>query len=66
MGNQVFISYRRKDGFYPAYLLYKELIENNYTVFFDIKSLRIVLICCTFYDKKGNSCGNMPQIMLLK
>ncbi len=50
MGNQVFISYRRKDGFYPAYLLYKELIENNYTVFFDIKSLRIVLICCTFYD----------------
>lgn len=40
MENQVFISYRRKDGFYPAYLLYKELISKNYTVFFDIKSLR--------------------------
>ena len=41
MKNQVFISYRRTDGFYPAYLLYKELIENNYTVFFDLKSLRM-------------------------
>lgn len=41
MNNQVFISYRRKDGFYPAYLLYKELVENNYTVFFDLKSLRM-------------------------
>ena len=41
MKNQVFISYRRTDGFYPAYLLYKELIENNYAVFFDLKSLRM-------------------------
>lgn len=41
MGNQIFISYRRKDGFYPAYLLYKELIGQNFTVFFDLKSLRI-------------------------
>lgn len=41
MSNQVFISYRRKDGFYPAYLLYKELVENNYSVFFDLKSLRM-------------------------
>lgn len=41
MSNQVFISYRRADGFYPAYLLYKELIENNYSVFFDLKSLRM-------------------------
>ncbi len=40
MGNQIFISYRRKDGFYPAYLLYKELIGQNFTVFFDLKSLR--------------------------
>lgn len=40
MENQVFISYRRQDGFYPAYLLYKELIENGYSVFFDIKSIR--------------------------
>lgn len=40
MGNQIFISYRRKDGFYLAYLLYKELIGQNFTVFFDLKSLR--------------------------
>ena len=40
MGNQIFISYRRKDGFYPAFLLYKELIGQNFTVFFDLKSLR--------------------------
>lgn len=40
MGNQIFISYRRKDGFYPAYLLYKELIAENFSVFFDLKSLR--------------------------
>lgn len=40
MGNQIFISYRRTDGFYPAYLLYKELIGENFTVFFDLKSLR--------------------------
>ena len=40
MGNQIFISYRRKDGFYPAYLLYKELIVENFSVFFDLKSLR--------------------------
>ena len=40
MNNQIFISYRRQDGFYPAYLLYKELIGQNFTVFFDLKSLR--------------------------
>lgn len=37
MGNQIFISYRRKDGFYPAYLLYKELIAENFSVFLTSK-----------------------------
>lgn len=40
MSNQVFISYRRKDGFYPTYALYKELIEKGYSVFFDLTSIR--------------------------
>lgn len=41
MATQVFISYRRADGFYPALLLYRELIAANYSVFFDIKSIRM-------------------------
>ena len=40
MENSIFISYRRQDGFYPAFCLYKELTENGYNAFFDIKSIR--------------------------
>lgn len=36
----VFISYRRSDGVYPAYLLYKDLVEKGYSVFMDVNSLR--------------------------
>lgn len=36
----VFISYRRSDGLYPAYLLYDNLMDNHYSVFFDKKSIK--------------------------
>ena len=36
----VFISYRRSDGLYPAYLLYDNLMDNHYSVFFDKKSMK--------------------------
>lgn len=36
----VFISYRRSDGLYPAYLLYDNLMDAHYSVFFDKKSMR--------------------------
>jgi 2-polyprenyl-3-methyl-5-hydroxy-6-metoxy-1,4-benzoquinol methylase len=36
----IFISYRRSDGVYPAYLLYKDLVEKGYSVFMDVNSLR--------------------------
>ena len=35
----IFLSYRRKDGESVAYLLYKDLVKNGYSVFFDHKSL---------------------------
>jgi len=35
----IFLSYRRQDGETEAYLLYKDLTESGYTVFFDHKSL---------------------------
>ena len=37
---QIFISYRRSDGIYPAYLLYSDLLDNIFNVFFDKVSLR--------------------------
>lgn len=37
---QIFISYRRSDGIYPAYLLYSDLLDNRFKVFFDKVSLR--------------------------
>ncbi len=36
----VFISYRRSDGLYPAYLLYDNLMDNHYSVFFDKKTMK--------------------------
>ena len=35
----IFISYRRTDGEAIAYLIYKDLIHDGYSVFFDHKSL---------------------------
>ena len=40
MGCDVFISYRRKDGVYPAMILYRDLVEAGYNVFYDIASIR--------------------------
>lgn len=61
MGNQIFISYRRTDGFYPAYLLYKELIGENFTVFFDLKSLR----AGTFPDIIRENIENCTDFVLI-
>lgn len=36
----IFLSYRRSDGVYPAYQLYHDLCDANYSTFFDIKSMR--------------------------
>lgn len=36
----IFISYRRSDGLYPAYLLYDCLMDCHYSVFFDKKSMK--------------------------
>lgn len=35
----VFISYRRSDGIFPAYLLYRNLVDHYYLTFFDKKSV---------------------------
>lgn len=40
MSCDVFISYRRTDGIYPAMVLYRDLIDSGYNVFYDIASLR--------------------------
>lgn len=37
--NNIFISYRRKDAATEAYLLYKDLVNDGYSVFYDHKSL---------------------------
>ena len=36
----IFLSYRRSDGVYPAYQLYHDLCDANYSTFFDMKSMR--------------------------
>ncbi|MDY0075343.1 MAG: toll/interleukin-1 receptor domain-containing protein, partial [Acholeplasmataceae bacterium] len=36
----VFISYRRIDGVYPALLLFRDLVDSGYDVFFDFDSIR--------------------------
>lgn len=39
MKNEIFISYRRKDGWELARLIYQELTANKYSVFFDLEKL---------------------------
>ena len=35
----IFISYRRQDGETAAYLIYRDLLSDGYSVFFDHKTL---------------------------
>lgn len=40
MSCDVFISYRRKDGSYPAMFIYHDLIDAGYSVFYDVANIR--------------------------
>ncbi len=48
---QIFISYRREDGLYPAMLLNRELLQNGFSVFFDVNSIRSGQFDKIIYDK---------------
>ncbi len=39
MACDVFISYRRQDGIYPAMILYRDLVDAGYNAFYDIASI---------------------------
>ncbi len=40
MNCDVFISYRRQDGVFPAMIMYRDLVEAGYNVFYDIEKSR--------------------------
>lgn len=59
---QIFISYRRSDGVYPAYLLYSDLIDNRFQAFFDKCSMRSGAFP-TQIEEKIRNCNDFIMVI---